>query len=375
MSILDVRHQPRAQRLIQRALSGGRIPHAYVFHGPNGVGKETFARGLAALLMCAKPASRRAPDLPEFAGGRGHVRDACGTCDQCRLVAAGTHPDLHLIYRQLKDFHPDSLVRDRVGRDIGVEVVREFVLGPVAARPTMATVKVFIIREADRITPQAQNALLKTLEEPPPGTFLILLAASLERLLPTTCSRCQVIPFAALPIPFVAERLLELRTDLTAEHADLFARLSAGSLGAALLMAEDSIQDYNDRLLTLLAKIAPGDALSASKALQDEAKSLGPRFHQRDGELTETESLRRGVKLLLQLAATWYRDVALASLSADDLIANRLHQGLVAAAARNRSAAAAAVGIRAIARAEEQLDQNVNVPLCLDALFARLSRL
>ena len=111
MSLFDVRHQARALRVLLRAMSAGRMPHAYIFAGPEGVGKEMLADRLARRLLCGAPIDRPLPpelaaDLP---GGR--VPDACGVCDDCRIAAAGTHPDLHLVHRQLSRQHPDAAVR------------------------------------------------------------------------------------------------------------------------------------------------------------------------------------------------------------------------------------------------------------------------
>ena len=101
MSIFDVQHQERAHRIIQRALASERMPHAYLFAGPEGVGREMLATRLAGILLCSSPIRR---PIPEGIGGLhnlGEGRDACGECQDCRLVAAGTHPDLFLIYRQI----------------------------------------------------------------------------------------------------------------------------------------------------------------------------------------------------------------------------------------------------------------------------------
>jgi DNA polymerase-3 subunit delta' len=225
VSLADVKHQATAQRMLQRAISSHRVPHAYVFHGPEGVGKEMLARGLARLLLCESPKRDAEPQASASATAQVNqehllILDACGVCSECKLVAAGTHPDLHLIYRQLNREHPEPEVRKRKGLEIGVDVLRHFVIDKVGMKPSRGRAKVFLIREADVITPQAQNALLKTLEEPPGTTYLILLVTGLDHLLPTTLSRCQVVQFDALPYQFVRERLRAMRPDLPAEQAD-----------------------------------------------------------------------------------------------------------------------------------------------------------
>jgi DNA polymerase-3 subunit delta' len=375
VSIFDVRHQPRAHWLIQRALAGDRLPHAYIFHGPDGVGKETFAIGLARLLLCASPRERDVSSIPELADWSGPARDACGECEDCRAARAETHPDLHLIYRQLNRYHPDPVVRERKALDLGVDVVRHFVIDSVGAKPARGRAKVFIIREADRITPAAQNALLKTLEEPPPTTFLILLVASLDRLLETTYSRCQLIPFAPLPTPFVAQRLGELRPELPAAQAEFLARLAQGSLGAARQYAEDDIGQYHERLIRTLSDLSSAAACDVATEIIDDAKSLGKRYRERDPDASDTEGQRRGLKVLLSLMAAWYRDRMLASSAAPELVATTSPAAVLAEPRARLAPMQSADAIGAIATAERQLDLNANVQLCLESLLFKLARL
>lgn len=375
MSIFDVRHQPRAHWLIQRALAGDRLPHAYIFHGPDGVGKEAFAVGLAHLLLCSSPRDREVSSIPELSDWRGPARDACGECDDCRAARADTHPDLHLIYRQLNRYHPDPVVRERKALDLGVDVVRHFVIDSVGAKPARGRAKVFIIREADRITPAAQNALLKTLEEPPPTTFLILLVASLDRLLETTCSRCQLIPFAPLPTSFVAEKLGELCPALPAAQAEFIARLASGSLGAARQYAEDDVGSYNERVSATLSDISSAAVCAVAKEIIDDAKSLAKRHRERDPDISDTEGQRRGLKVLFSLMASWYRDRMLASSTVEELVT---HAGPAAVLTEPRTRLTpmqSADAIGAIATAERQLDLNANVQLCLESLLIHLARL
>ena len=368
MSALNVEHQEGAVRLIQRALFAERLPHAYIFHGPNGVGKETAGRALAGILLCDEPARSVSAD------GESELR-ACGRCEQCRLCAADTHPDLHLIYRQLIKYHDDPTVRRRKGLDLGVDVVRQFVIDKVGAKPIRGRAKVFLIREADRITPQAQNALLKTLEEPPETTFLILLVSSLDRMLPTIRSRCHLTPFGTLPAEFVAGKLGELRPDVPRERADFYARLAQGSLGLALQHAEDRIDEHNVRLIEALVELPRLPVARAVACLDEEAKALGAKYAERDPEITDTEAQRRGLKALFALAATWYRDVLHTAVDSGDLIANTAHAGLLAAAAEGTTPGRAVAAISQLAETEGQLDANVNTKLCLDALVIRLARL
>ncbi|MCP4250362.1 MAG: DNA polymerase III subunit [bacterium] len=368
MSRFDVQHQDRAYRLVQRALFAERLPHAYIFHGPDGVGKETFARGLATLLLCAEPQSGTGDDGQP-------TRTACGQCSDCRTAGAGNHPDLHLVYRQLIKYHDDPVVRRRKGLDLGVDVVRQFVIDKVGSKPLRGRAKVFIIREADRITIQAQNALLKTLEEPPDTTFLILLVSSLDRLLPTTRSRCHLTPFGALPTQFIVDELSRRVADIPPERAALVARFSAGSLGLALRHAEDRLDEHNEQLVDLLTNLPNQSVAQATSRLTDQAKNLGKHYSERDADITDTEAQRRGLKALFALGATWYRDLIHVGLASPDLVANSAGLDRLAAATSVTTPGRCAAAIKQLADAEGQLDANVNTKLCLDNLVIRLTGL
>jgi DNA polymerase-3 subunit delta' len=384
VSTFNVEHQDGAARLIQRALFAERLPHAYIFCGPDGVGKETFGRALATTLLCSQPKRSKSADGEPR-------REACGRCEDCRLCGAGTHPDLHLIYRQLIKFHNDPVIRRRKGLELGVDVVRQFVINKVGVKPVRGRAKVFLIREADRITPQAQNALLKTLEEPPETTFLILLLSSLDRMLPTIRSRCHLTPFGTLPADFIAAKLVELEPDIPPERARLCARFSQGSLGLALQHAQDRLDEHNERLIEMLIDLPKHSVAQVVGQLDKEAKALSGKYAERDPEITDTEAQRRGLKALLALAATWYRDVLYAGAGAGppsggrttsepgtqpkSLVANVSHAERLVTAARATTPGRAVAAIGQLAEAESQLDANVNAKLCLDALVIRLGRL
>ena len=368
MLISEVRHQDDAVRLIQQALFADRLPHAYIFHGPDGVGKESLAGALAGVLLCADPVTT------STAAGERRL-DACGTCQECRLLAAGNHPDLHLIYRQLNQYHKEPEVRRRKAIDLGVDVIRQFVVDKVGAKPQRGRAKVFLIREADRITPQAQNALLKTLEEPPQTTFLILLVASLNLMLPTIRSRCHLTPFGILPTEFIADRLAELLPELPAGRAQLCARFAEGSLGRALQHAEDALDEHNQRVVRTLVELPRRKTAEVASALEEEARALGARYSARDREISDTEALRRGLKTVLGLAAMWYRDLLHLAAGSAEPVANVSHADELRSAADGTTLGRTVAAISQLARTEEQLDANVNTRLSLDALAIRLGRL
>ena len=376
MSLAEVYHQGHAQRLLQRAIDGGRLHHAYLFHGPDGVGKERFALGLAQYLLCDHP-SALTTDVDLV--GLESLRAGCGTCEDCCSVTAGTHPDLHLIFRQLNREHPDPTVRKRKALDIGVDVLRHFVIEKVARTPARGRAKVFVIREADRITAQAQNALLKTLEEPPGVTLLVLLVRSIDKLLPTTLSRCQPIRFDTLPTAFVRERLAALLPDLPGDQLDWYARYADGSLGTAMERAGDELHALNEAVAAELTALSSGDAAGrpdrVTKAWTEKSKGLGERYRQRDPEITDTEAGRRGLKAIFHLASAWYADVMRVGSGDAEGVVNVTLLDQLTSAARWIAPVAGIEAVKRLAQAEGHLDRNVNVQLCVETLVNDLARI
>jgi DNA polymerase-3 subunit delta' len=357
MSLSDVRHQDAALRRIQQALSRDRVPHAYLFHGPEGVGKERVARGLAQLLLCSNPTERELGIDEAGVVGLKRVREGCGRCEDCRLVSAQTHPDFHVIYRQLHRDHPDSEVRKRKGLELGVDVLRHFVIDKVGLTPLRGRAKLFVIRAADDMTVQAQNALLKTLEEPPGSTFIILLVSALDRLLPTTLSRCQLVRFDGLPEGFIRDKLHELRPELSRERIEWCARGGEGSLGRALEYADDELFELHQRLADGLTRLGDPHSDGLVKAWTDEAAALGERYRKRDPDITDAEATRRGLATVFQLAAGWYGDV----------LRN------CATTAQFMNAETVAAAINRLAEAQRQLDLNANTQLIVETLVGDLA--
>jgi DNA polymerase-3 subunit delta' len=223
-----------------------RPHHAYVLAGPEGSGKSLAARAFVASLLCRE-------------GG-------CGTCRECRLALA--------------DQHPNEFVVEPEGRDIHVETIRDEVWQPAYLTPPEPGRKVFLIREADRLSPAAADTLLKVLEEPPADSVFVLLSARAHELPETVWSRCHVVTFTALSERFVVEQL-ELE-GVPAERATVAARLSFGNLGRARRLAADedglAFRDVADEVL-LRARGGPAGALEGAdivvRAAAEHKKAFG----------------------------------------------------------------------------------------------------
>jgi DNA polymerase-3 subunit delta' len=286
--------QERAAGELRRLLFGGRMPHALLFQGPEGVGKATAARALAAALHCSEE------DPP------------CGRCDACKLSDAGRHPDFVLVERQAKQKAAararqaegpisEVLDEDDLSSWIVVDQIRE-VTRVASLSPRMADRRVFLIDPADCMNLEAQNALLKTLEEPPGGNVLILVAPRAHLLLPTVRSRCFHVRFGGLRTPELA-RLLE-RRGISAEEAMARSSLSEGRPGLAIdldVVARTERREYLLRALEAL--VEPRTPQVAF--LQEMATRLAGK-----SEI----SLREGLDLFQVLL----RDAARAALHPDD---------------------------------------------------------
>ena len=223
-----IRGHDAARHQLLTAYKAGRFAHAFLFVGPDGVGKRVFATVLAKSLLCEAPPEPLTP---------------CDHCPTCVQVMAGTHPDFF------------STKREEGKNELSVDVMREFThrLGLKAGRGGR---KVGMVEEADALNPSSANAFLKPLEEPPPGTTLILLATSIDNQLPTILSRCQVVPFRPLGPADVRGVLSDHGvTDKT--RADRLVRLAAGSPGRALQLNDDAFWDFRQTLFAAMTAARP----------------------------------------------------------------------------------------------------------------------
>jgi DNA polymerase-3 subunit delta' len=220
MSFKDVLGHSKPIELLKRAIKNQKLAHSYLFLGNEGIGKKWVALQFAKVLNCLE--------------GGAEKGDACDHCLSCKKI------DDHL--------HPDVLVLEPEGQTIKADQVRQM-QRDLAYRPYEGQHRVCILTAADRMAPNMSNILLKTLEEPPLHTVIILLASNPRLLLPTILSRCQPIRFNPLPIPLVSKWLMDQK-GLDEKEAHLLASLSEGSAGKALEIQEEIRQIPREELLT-----------------------------------------------------------------------------------------------------------------------------
>ena len=223
MSFSKIITQDSAKDIITGQLRSGRTPHAYLFLGEDGVGRRATAMELAKALNCMKQAE-------------GHTAvDACDHCPSCRKIDEGIHPDVQSIdfawQARLEDKEPEKQ------KSIKIDTIR-VLQHDINLKPTEGAWKIYLIEPADKMTLDAANCLLKTLEEPPARTIIILLARHKENLPATIVSRTQTIYFRPIPEHHVAEYLIRT-AGVSPEEALAIARISEGSLSTALRLREE----------------------------------------------------------------------------------------------------------------------------------------
>ena len=219
--MIETHSAPR--RLLARAMSNGRLAHAYLLEGPEGAGKRTLAFEFAASLVCEK-----------------RLFPPCRGCGSCRRVLNGTHPDVIRVEAE--------------GRNIKIEDIRNL-SSRFRLHSFEGGYKIGIIPEAELMNEASQNAFLKTLEEPPADTVLIMTTTNLVRLLPTIISRCQVMRLGPLPDRVIVELLKEER-GLDDEQAGLVAALAQGNARKALDMELDFVVGFRKELVKALLKLS-----------------------------------------------------------------------------------------------------------------------
>jgi len=348
--LADVLGQPRALATLDAALRSGRLHHAWIFHGPAGVGKFTAALALAGVAL--DPSA--APDLS------GRVAPDPDSQVQS-LLARGAHPDLHVVVKELARFSSDSQVRERKLATIPSKVVEDHLLAPVARHAGMTpgglASKAFIVDEAELLAHDVQNKLLKTLEEPPAGTLIVLVTASEERLAPTIRSRCQRVAFTPLDDRAMQAWLRRAGLEIDPAQRAWLLEHAAGSPGRLLRALEGGLFAWHEAISPMLGELDAGRfplALAPTMAgLSEEwAKAWVKRGEPLGENRSKDTANRLGARQMLALVADHYRA--------------RLRDG----AAR----AHAAEAIERIADAETAVAGNVSVPFAMEQFVAAIAR-
>lgn len=324
-------------RGLRSALERHRLPHALLLHGPTGVGKATAAGIIAQALNCT-----------ELGPG-----DACGVCVPCDKIARGLHPDVPWIQVGKKT------------RVIKIEQIRE-VVDAVGYRPHEGRKRVVVIDQAHAMNPPAQNALLKTLEEPPPSSTLVLVTPAPRALLPTVRSRCTALEFRPLPRPVVIEHLQKI-VGVDPDEALLRAAVAPGSIGAAIALDLENFRERRAEIDSALRAASEGGAaiLGAAERLQKAGKG--------DLQIAKAvEALGVGRSILRDLLVLAAKEDV--GVSGDALVNLDLHEPLSAWAAEHPPDAWTAA-LAALQAGIDDLTTGIqpNIRLSLERTLVRVS--
>ncbi len=308
---------------LRKSIANTRIRHAYLIVGSESIGKETLARSLAMTLNCTHEDEDARP---------------CGQCSSCKRIASGNHPDI--IYSEL----------DGSTGALKIEEIRT-VTAKIALKPYEARYRIAILRDFDHARPQAQDALLKTLEEPPPQALLILIAPSTESLLPTITSRSQVIHLRPLPLETIHDVLVNEK-QVPPDQADLLARLSGGRMGWVMqALADPSMLEQRTAALDLLENLIPMNRAKRFEIAEDLSKD------------------KLALYPLLELWQSYWRDVLLLCQGLGNNPANVDRKASLEQIAKQTSPDEALLAVQATRTMLSNLSTNLNLRLAIEVMF------
>lgn len=343
----DIIGQEQIKEHLRNAISSGKISHAYIINGEKSSGKEFVARVFAMALQCEKVQCGKNGSEETQAGkdqgGQGQweqVRvEPCQECRSCRQALTDNHPDIIRVVHE----KPNS---------IGVDDIRTQINADVAIRPYSGRYKVYLIGEAEKMTTQAQNALLKTLEEPPEYAVILLLTSNVNTLLPTILSRCVMLEMKPVRDELVKEYLCT-KMQVPDYKADVCVAFARGNIGKAKALASsEEFEKVKSEALSLLKYIQEMDLNEIIAAVK---------------KITE---YKFDVGDYLDICMIWYRDALMfkATSDANHLIFREELQALRRTAQRSSYGGIENI-IKALDMAKRRLEANVNFELVMELLL------
>lgn len=322
LSFRDIIGHEQIKEHFNNAIKTHKVSHAYILAGETGMGRKSLANAFALTLLCEQ--------------GR---MEPCMECHACRQVLSGSHPDLIYVGHE----KPGS---------IGVDDIRKQINDTIMVRPYSSSYKIYIVDEAEKMTVQAQNALLKTIEEPPSYAVIILLTTNQEAFLPTILSRCIQLKLKPLRDSVVKSYLME-KMHIEEADADVYAAFARGNLGKAITIASsEEFKLLHQELLHLLKHIHDMDI----SELLDYIRKL------KEDNLDIYECL--------DFMQMWYRDVLLYKVTKDiNLMIFKDEYRVINEISKNSAYDGLEKILEAIDKARVRLDANVNMELAMELML------
>ncbi|HDS84012.1 MAG TPA: hypothetical protein ENN97_02275 [Phycisphaerales bacterium] len=363
----DIVCQDKAIGSLQRAYAAGRMPHAYLFCGEDGVGKFTTARAWAKMLLCQNR-TRRAGEPVFF--------DSCGQCDSCRLFESGGHPDFQPIYKELITFTKDGKNKT-APLDMPVDVIREFLIDKITTRPQRSQHVVYVVQEAEKVNRSSQNAMLKILEEPPTFCVIILICSRLEKMLPTTLSRCHPVRFGPIDSQTIIRKLAEI--GIREPESVYWANFSEGRLGQALEWA--SLTPKGDRpyqikceLLERLAGAALPDVLEQAEWMSKASKHIAAAWSAAMENVSTKDINRRAQTGAIQMLTLALTDALKLHVGAAEPLVNVDQTPVIHRLADNYEPELLSLLVRQMYALRRWVEDNVNEKLIFEQVLLNLTQ-
>lgn len=318
----DIVGQEQLKEHLQNAIATNKVSHAYIINGERSAGKEFIARVFSMTLQCEKQET-----------------EPCGECHSCKQALGNNQPDIIYISHE----KPNT---------IGVEDIRSQVNADIGIKPYSSPRKIYIINEGEKMTPQAQNALLKTLEEPPEYEVILILTMNVDALLPTVLSRCVVLNMKPVPDVLVKKYLMEQLAvpDYKANICVAFAR---GNIGKAKMLASsEEFEKVKDEAITLVKNINDMEISEIVKAIK------------------KISEYKFDVNDYLDILMAWYRDVLFfkATKDVNSLVFKEEIQQIMKMSDRSTYEGIDMI-VDALQSAKKRLEANVNFDLTMELLF------
>lgn len=341
----DLIGNQEVKAVLTRLAGGGRIPRSLLFAGDEGVGKREFALEVARALVCRSPADGQ----------------PCGECPSCERVGKFAFPkpgaEIDEFKKVISSEHPDVAMIIPRGRNILVDAIRDLER-EANFRPFEADVRVFIVDDAEKMNDAASNALLKTLEEPPPPAFIFLITSRPDSLLATIRSRCQILRFSPVAASEIEKYLVKAK-NFDPQEAALAARLSRGSVGRAISIDLKKLRPQREVMLGVLRAI-----------LVDRSRPDLIRISERMNDAANKENYEENLDILQALI----RDAWLTRLGEKvEMLVNIDLAAELETISKNAEPARLADWLREIETMREGLIVNINRKIATDALFMQMA--